>query len=660
MIRQNFQKKLENLLKTDTRFLDSSGELFKRSVIDKAWKLDHDLIRLLLSDKDMKLKFFDDLSGTSVFNHNTFIDYVSDKNFLSNSYTRFKNKMSLSMGDETLNEFKGVSLVWPYKDCVLEGGQTKEDQKSQKEIFFNEVLAEDEINRFFDPKILTNWKRYSQLGEEKVTTLKRTVDGVICENFVVKGNNLSTLHTLKSQFQGQVKLIYMDPPFNTRGDANTFLYNNGFNHATWLTFMKNRLEVARDILSDNGIAVIAIDHEELLYLGVLADEIFSRNNRIGIISVQTNPGGRSDAKFFATSSEFFLVYAKDVNLASINDLSLTKDQKKDFKLKDEISYYRWMTFQRGGSNSTPRERPNLCYPIFYNESKAYIGLERTHALDEEIIPLDSNRNKRVWRQSKERFKEALEREDIKIEKKKGKYNVFLKDRIKEGRKPKTIWIDPKYDASAHGTKVLKDIFGQSNVFSYPKSKHLIKDIIKITTSENDMVLDFFAGSGTTAEAILELNEEDQGNRKFILCEQMDYIQTVTVPRIMHTIQKYKKDDFIYCELMKYNEVYMDKIQEASSSDELLSLWKDISENSFLNWYVNEKMPEDAIQNFKDIGKSDNGLDKQKKLLTELLNKNQLYVHLSEMDDEDFHISQEDKTLNRLFFNLKEYEENNNE
>ena len=782
---RNFDKRLMKLLETDRRFTDQNGRLIKRAVIDRAWRTDHQLVRLLLSDPEVKAKFFDKIAGAMVFNASALIDYISGKKFLGDSYTRFRNKIGLNIDGKFLKERGEVSLVWPYKDCVLEGGQTKEEE-TRKEIFFNELLAHDEINRLFDPKILTNWKRHTAKGAKPVADIKRDKSGLIRENLIVKGNNLLALHTLKQQFRGKVKLIYIDPPYNTGGAANTFLYNNNFNHSAWLTFMKNRLEISRDMLSKDGLAVIAIDHEELLYVGVLADEIFSRRNRIGIISVQTNPGGRSDAAFFATSSEFFLVYAKEKEEAAINLLPLTEEQKTVFKFKDEVSPYKWCPFRRSGSNSTPADRPNLFYPIFYNKKTGYAGLEKQKGA-EKIIPLDSNGVKRVWRQSKERFMEAAAKGDIRIKKGPRGYIIDLKDRIKEGRKPKTIWTEPKYDASSHGTQALKKMFNERNVFSYPKSRHLMKDIIKITTEKNDLILDFFSGSGTTAEAVLALNHEDKGSRQFILCEQMDYIKSVTMPRVLHAIKNNKEEkkapyaldpdkaqgqinafeeealeapggqnpgkskrtskksrsgprskqaklsincennssktaggktkspahgaaadeaSFICCELMKYNEAYMDKIQAAKTSKELAKLWKDISKNSFLKWYVNPEAPEEALNDFIKIGEGEGGgamaqsknktrnsktkssrklnagqksaagqkdlkewknrkyiektfraaleggktgLERQKRLLAELLNKNQLYVHLSEIDDRDFKVSKEDKRLNKLFF-----------
>lgn len=642
----SFNSELINLLKTDPRFVDDEGELIIAAVQDHAWKIDHDLVKLLLSNKEIKAKFFEEIEGHWIFNINTFLEYISQKNFLDNSYTRFRNRIGLTIDGKYLKERGEVALVWPYKDCVLEGGQTKEEEK-RKEIFFNEVLAQDEINRLLDPKVLTNFKRYTADGIKPVTDFKRDEEGIIRENLIIKGNNLLALHSLKTKFYEEVKLIYIDPPFNTSGAANTFSYNNSFNHSTWLTFIKNRLEVAKDLLLPEGILIIAIDHTELLYLGTLADEIFKRENRIGIIAVETNPRGRSDSKFFATSSEYFLVYAKNESLASIKSLPLTYEQVQAFNLKDNISQYRLLPFRRSGSNSTPKERPNLFYPIFYNEKTGYIGLDKV-ADSTEIIPKDTKGLKRVWRQSKDAFIEAVNNGDIVIKKIKGNYVVYLKDRIKDGRKPKTIWVNPLYDASSHGTILLQQMF-TGNVFRYPKSINLINDIIRITTEENDLILDFFAGSGTTAHAVLDLNKEDNGDRQFILVEQLEYAESVTVERTKKILEKNNKGNFVYCELMKYNEAFLERIQEAKNNKDLLKIWQEMAKGSFLNWYVNPEMPDEAIKDFEAIGNEPNGLEKQKKLLAELLDKNQLYVNLSEIEDAHFKVNQEDKALNKAFY-----------
>ena len=647
MPKQNFNEKLIVRLKTNPNFVDESGELLPAAVKDHAWRLDHNLIKLLLTDPEIKAAFFDEIEGHWIFNHNTFIDYINTKNFLANSYTQFRNKIGLNIDDKFLRERGEVSLVWPYKDCVLEGGQTKEEDK-RKEIFFNEILAQDEINRMFDPKVLTNWKRYTAAGEQDVTDIQRDENGRIRESLIIKGNNLIALHTLKQQFRGQVKLIYIDPPYNTKGESSTFGYNNSFNHSSWLTFIRNRLEIAKDLLQDDGLIIIAIDDEEQAYLAVLCDEVFGKVNHIGTVIVQSKPSGRTTDSYFATCHEYLHIYSKQAGLPTINFLELTDEQKSQYTEGTGENLFRWRDFLRTGGLSTPEERPNSYYPIYFLPQDEQISLERISDEQIEILPLDSNDNKRVWRKTPSSFLKHVNDSEIKIEQNKsGQWKVKIIDKIKEGTRPKSVWIDSKYDASSHGTKLLKNLFEGQKVFSYPKSIHAVKDIIEILTERegDDVILDFFAGSGTTAHAVLELNKKDSGSRQFILVEQMDYVESVTVLRVEKIIGEQGGGDFIYCELMGYNQVYMDKIQAVQSSEELVALWQDIAENSFLNWYVNAEKPQEAVDDFTAIG----DFEVQKHLLAELLDKNQLYVNLSEVEDADFEVSNEDKALNKEFY-----------
>ena len=314
---ETFNERLIEILKTDSRFVDDEGELIKAAVIDRAWKIDRDLVKLLLAKPLIKKKFFDEIEGHWIFNINTFIEYVSDKNFLANSYTRFRNKIGLNIGEKFLRERGEVSLVWPYKDCVLEGGQTKEEEK-RKEIFFNEILAQDEIDRLFDPKVLTNFKRYTPKGERKVKEIKRDKNGTIKENLIINGNNLLALHTMKKQFRGKVKLIYIDPPYNIGGD--TFGYNDSFNHSSWLTFMKNRLDVAHKLLKKEGAIFVQIDYHEVAYLIAIMNEIFGIDNFVQMISIKT-----------ATPAGFKVVNPGPVNVTEYV-LMYTKN-KRDYNFK---------------------------------------------------------------------------------------------------------------------------------------------------------------------------------------------------------------------------------------------------------------------------------------------------------------------------------------
>jgi adenine-specific DNA-methyltransferase len=312
----NFNSALITLLKKDNRFVDEDGELIKAAVIDSAWKIDKGLVRLLLSDKNIKAKFFDEIEGHWIFNINTFIEFVSDKNFLDNSYTRYKNRVGLTIDGKYLKERGEVALVWPYKDCVLEGGQTKEEEM-RKEIFFNEVLAQDEIDRLLDPKVLTNFKRYTTEGEKPVTEIKRDEVGTIRENLILKGNNLLALHCLKKQLAGKIKLIYIDPPYNTGNDS--FGYNDSFNHSAWLTFMKNRLEIARVLLSSDGAIFVQISDVNVAFLKMVMDEVFNGEfvNQI-TIKTRSASGFKTVNLGLFESAEYILCYAKNKKLWQYN------------------------------------------------------------------------------------------------------------------------------------------------------------------------------------------------------------------------------------------------------------------------------------------------------------------------------------------------------
>ncbi|MYB00574.1 site-specific DNA-methyltransferase, partial [Candidatus Poribacteria bacterium] len=538
--------------------------------------------------------------------------------------------------------------VWPYKDCVLEGGQTKEEEK-RKEIFFNEILAQDEINRMFDPKVLTNWKRHTAAGEQKVTDIERDDNGTIRENLIIKGNNLIALHCLKEHLRGKVKLIYIDPPYNTGGEANIFTYNNTFNHSSWLTFMKNRLDVAKQFLADDGFIAISIDNYELLYLGTLADEVFGRENRISVLTIVHHPAGKTNNNFFATTNEFMVVYAKNRELANINFFEMSEKTEKTYNLADEISKYKLENLMRKGEtrNARREDRPKQFYPIYVSKDLKQVSLENKDDCYK-ILP-EENGIQWVWSNSRSTLQKKLDNNEIVVKKHKdGHIQIYFKRRITdyEGERPKTTWNHKKYNATQHGTKLLESILGKKS-FSYPKSLHTIVDIVKITTDPGDIVLDFFAGSGTTGHAVLELNKQDDGNRKFILVEQLDEHIVVCQERIEKVIAQegLSSGAFVSCELMPYNGVFMERIQSAESSEELLGIWHDMSKDSVLNWYVKPQKPEEAEEHFIAI----NDVEKQRQLLAELLDKNQLYVHLSEMEDETFKVDEKDKVLNKAFY-----------
>lgn len=651
---QNLKNKIVSIFKEDEKvFID--GEISWTHLIDFARKLDEDIINKLLQDSETKNHFFKNISGNYNFLFDKFERFINSE-LLDNSYTSFKNRIGLTVDNRYIKDSKDIVLNFPFKDCYLEGGQTKDEgeeeyfykdkdglkskKRKRKEIFFNEYIAYDEIDALLSKKAFCNFKKYTKNGTEEVKSFNRNENGIIKDNLIIKGNNLLALHSLYSEFKGKVKLIYIDPPYNTKSAANTFSYNNNFNNSTFMVFMKNRLEISKDLLMEDGFIAISIDHYELFYLGVLADEIFGRENRIAIISIETNPGGRSDSKFFATSGEHCLIYSKNINLASINDLKRSEKEIKEYKYKDNKSEYKLTPLKRTGNNSTPDKRPNLNFSIYYNTKTKIIHFDNKDKNSVEILPLGSDGKMRVWRWSKKRILDKLE--DLEVMQKNNQYQIYCKDRINYSKKPKTIWYSPDYDASSHGTKLLKSI--ELSEFKYPKSIKLVKDIISILSNKNDIILDFFGGSATTAHAVLELNKSDNGKRQFIICEQMDYINNITVKRIHKFIDS---ENFIYFELAQHNEIAKEKIINAKNYEEIKNYFEEICDKFFLRYNLNIKEFEEKIiesEGFKNLD-----LEKQKEIFIKLLDPNQMYINYSNMEDKKYKLNKKDIELTREFY-----------
>lgn len=486
--------------------------------------------------------------------------------------------------------------------------------------------------------MFSNAIRYRDGKEQKANSFDDS------DNLIIKGNNLLSISSMLKRFENKIKLVYIDPPYNTKGDFNTFAYNNSFNHSTWLTFMKNRLEISLRLLSDDGVICIAIDDEEYAYLKVLCDDIFGRNNFVGTIIVQSMPSGTTSNSYFAKCHEYCLFYAKNIDQVVIKSFDLTPEKAKVYKYEDEIGKHKWRDFMRTGGTSTPDVRPNSFYPIYYHPKIDKLSLENDGTAIE-ILPTDSEGRYRVWRQTRSSFLELNNKDELKCVKINGKYSIRIKDRIKAGIKPKTIWNDAKYSATSYGTEVLKKIFGGEKVFSYPKSIHTVKDIIRMVGDTDDIVLDFFGGSGTTAHAVLELNKEQGGARRFIICEQMDYAYTVTFERIKRVQALLGiNSPVVYCELAKLNQKYVDEIQAAVTDSDIIAIWQRALKTGFISYKIR---PIDI--NMEDVTFTELSFNDKKRFLMEILDKNLLYVNYCDIDDEEFGISDEDKTFTKNFY-----------
>jgi len=413
----------------------------------------------------------------------------------------------------------------------------------------------------------------------------------LAPNILIEGDNYHALYALNFTHKRKVDVIYIDPPYNTGNKS--WRYNNNFveqedpyKHSKWVSFMNKRLRLAKNLLKDAGIIICAIDDYEVHNLRHLMDKIFGEDNRLGTCVVVHNPGGRQDDKYFPTAHEYMLVYAKIIANAQIGRLVLSQDKIEQFKNEDAFGRYKLRGFRRSGSNSRREDRPNLYYPIYYNEKTKELNISNRRGWIE-LLPIDDKGVKRCWRWNPETFMGKIEKYvEVKIVR--GKYDLYVKEREDDnvGEKAKTIWSKPKY-AAVGGTHELKQIFNNttSKIFDYPKSLHLLIDVLKITTKSNSVVLDFFAGSGTTGHAVLELNQQDGGKRQFVLCtnDENNICAEVTYPRIKKVVKGYNGNKPISANLKYFKTEFVpevitdnDKRVLVNRSTELLCL----AENTF--------------------------------------------------------------------------------
>lgn len=617
---KNIFGKLTELLKKDERLASQDGVLLKNQTQELARKNDPALIKLLLSDSVIKKHFFFDVEKALIFDKEKFIRFVSNKQFLPDSYTAFKNKIGLAVGDTYLRENKDVALVWPYKDCVLEGGMTKEDQK-RDEIFYNETLAPDDVNRLLDAKVFSSFKRIDKKGEQVLIEFKKDERGNITDNLIIKGNNLLALASLKRNFSGKVKLIYIDPPYNTGNDG--FKYNDSFNHSSWLVFMKNRLEIARLLLKEDGLIFIQCDDNESAYLKVLMDEVFGRDNYRNSIYWHRTYAGKTISKNLPWNIDTILFYSKTpttrINnitkeLSEVDIASFNKDDN------DGRGKYNTVSLQKTGGPG-----PQTTYD--YKDNKGRIWK----------CPAKG------WRMTKEKLKALENNGRLYITGKTIREKYYLNERLEIGKQIDNLWNDI---GNMNRSK------GEDTGFSGQKPEKLLQRILDLATSPGDIVLDFFGGSGTTACVAHKMG------RQYISIEQMNYCKSDSVSRIKNVINSDQSGiskalnwkgggNFIYMELARWNESWVEKIKKTKTAKELEKLLHAITETAFLSYKVNPQSINENVKEFSELN-----IEDQKKFLMECLDKNHLYVNFSEMNDGDYGISKEDRTLNNMFYKVK--------
>lgn len=363
------------------------------------------------------------------------------------------------------------------------------------------------------------------------------------DSAVISGDNLPVMKLLLPSHREQVGVIYIDPPYNTgndfgycdnyrestrsktpTADAGAFTAASARLHTRWLSMMLPRLLVARQLLSNDGIICISIDDNEIDKLRLIMAEIFGEKNFLGQVTVLSNPRGRQAEKHFAAVHEYLLIFAKDASLVKLGGTELTEKQAAEFKYADgEDRKYRLLGLRQRGAASRQEDRPALHYPIYVNPDNGRISLHQDNLFRAVAWPKKSTGAPGRWMWGKERLSNEVENVEARIITQRNEWDVFVRDYISDGagtqrtRKISTIWMEPELNYQ-NGKRELKQLIGSAPV-DYPKPLALIKKVIGLVDKPDGLVMDFFAGTGTTGQAVLEMNAKSSSNRRFILIQQ---------------------------------------------------------------------------------------------------------------------------------------------
>ncbi|MEG1313026.1 MAG: site-specific DNA-methyltransferase, partial [Bacilli bacterium] len=433
-------------------------------------------------------------------------------------------------------------------------------------------------------------------------------------NFLLEGDNLHSLYLLEKTHKEKIDVIYIDPPYNTGNED--FVYNDkiidgldGYKHSKWLSFMEKRLRIAHELLSKEGVIFISIDDNEQAQLKLLCDQIFDDINNQGIIIVKSTPNAR-DYGHVGKTHEYVLMYSKNEQYTKTNMLS---DKDKKFKYEDAKGPFNIHPLYNSNEAFTNENRPNLYYPFFLNtKSKDKNGFYEISLSKQEgwilIYPPKSLKNavQFVWRWGKAKAKENINVEIIGY-KTNGEYRIVQK--MRNSKKIIRSILDDASFTTRRGTAEIEELFNHKK-FNFPKPKELIKTLMRVATQNNSIVLDFFAGSGTTGHAILELNKEDGGNRKFILCtnNENNICQEITYERIKKVNNGYKDKEAISTNLKYYKTSYIPRINTEA-----------------------ENLHNNLLINIKNLIQLENGIE---------IDNNKIRVYLSEPELDKFCTNQE--------------------
>lgn len=660
MANSTLQNILKSALRNISAFCSEDGILLKNKIVAAAHNLSPELIGILLAEPSLKEHFFEMVGSIPVFDKIKFQRFVSNKNFLPDSFTAYKNYIGLSSADgqDFISESNEIVLTWPYKDCILEGGQTKEEDK-RDELFYNETLAPDDVTRLTEPKALANFYVYSNGGKEENPTS-------LPPNAIIKGNNLLVLHSLLPIYREAVKAIYIDPPYNIGGDS--FQYNDRFNHSTWLTFTKNRLEVARELLRKDGAIFVHIDHHELAYLSVLMDEVFGAENKVQIIAVKTaTPAGFKTVNPGPIDvTEYILFYTKDKASFDFRKayvpVGYNKNYNKYVTFADDVRDWTFepikdaMLRSLGFSSESEAKkkfgaslwsiiREGLISKFAYDNANRIVSVRDPHKPTEQV--------KALMRLSKEcgHVVEQERSDGSKAYFYQGGALAFYSDKMQN------------IDGEMVITELLTDFWnhiswagiakeGGVTLKNGKKPEKLIKQILELSTNPGDIVLDYHLGCGTTAAVAMKMG------RRFIGIEQLDYGLNDSAIRLQNVVNGDSTGisksvnwngggSFVYCELAKANSKLIDEIESARSDIDLTSIWEKMKESSLLSYKVNVNEIDPSSENFGALSFED-----KKRFLIACLDKNLLYIPYSEIESDEYGITENDKRLTKLFYSLK--------
>lgn len=659
-------------------------ELNRSQISDDLRAYNEDLLSKLFEIDFIKKNYLKNIAGQYLFQIDQLEEAILYDDYWDTSYTKYENRVGLTSNGKFIKDNQDVVLDFPFKDCVLTASMTKEDSKNgYDDAFLNEVIEKDEIDRLFDKKILNNARRYDVNGETNANSFDPKKD-----NLIIKGNNLLALHTLADIYANKVKLIYIDPPYNTGSDS--FAYNDNFNHSSWLTFMKNRLEVAKNLLSSDGMIFVQTDDKEHAYLKVLMDSIFENKylNTL-VIKAKSSSGasGGGEDKKFKKNVEFILVYANPeakLNIQKraflLNDyIQKRKDEGKKFAY-DSVLVNKG-TMKKIDEILDGRGKKIELFDVRDYEIKSVSALAKEESISEKEVYIKyldrifTTENAQTSIRGRVRKaindcgytiaryipisgKNKGKLTDVGFIGKKKRLVSFLSSttyveggQIYKTEKAGTLWDDISWSSIKNE--------GEIEFPNGKKPEKLLQRIISSATLKNDVVVDFFMGSASTQATALKMG------RRFVGVEQIDSQIDTSIRRLNNVISGEQSGiskncdwqgggSFVYAELMPKNMGYLQDLISAKTFDEMHEIYKRML------FGIGESQEAADISFKADLHKIEWDTDKvkfedQKRLLIKLLDKNDLYYNYSEIDDKNVQklLSNSDYQFNKSFYEAGE-------